>query len=253
MAHAKAAEKLILAEADVELRALQERAARRFVDEQVEQQRNMEDIVARALPGVTETARPEEIPRDWLVKFFAAARQTSESDMQSRWAALLAGEANEPGTFSLRCIAFVEHMRPKDGQLFEALLSYQCVINGALFPCVLDVRHAIYTDHGINFGRLHHMDTLGLVMFDSLAGYALTIASKFFSLAYFGETFELTLSENERNDVKLGHVLLTDLGAELTRLCTPKPNPSFSAYLRANRHLITGETPPAAAAGTGVQ
>lgn len=107
-AEAEAAE--IRAKTEVEISELQERAINRFVAEEAQKQKNIEDIGTKALAGVQESADPEEVEDDWIVNFFDKCRLISDEEMQDLWARVLSGEANQPGSYSKRIVNFLSSM-----------------------------------------------------------------------------------------------------------------------------------------------
>src|SRR5687768_4210652 len=121
VAKAEAEADKIKALANIEISEPQQRGLQRFILEQGLQQENMESITAQTLPQLKEDAKPEEIEDDWLAKFFAECKLVSDGEMQSLWAKLLAGQANQPGTFSKRTIEFVSNLDKSDAQLFTNL------------------------------------------------------------------------------------------------------------------------------------
>src|SRR3989344_6859039 len=97
------------------------RAIRRFYNEEVQKQKNIENITAKSLPQLTNNAKPQNIEKDWLTNFFDKSRLISDSDMQNIWAKILAGEANAPGKFSKRTINFMSSLDKRDAESFTSL------------------------------------------------------------------------------------------------------------------------------------
>lgn len=55
---------------------------------------------------------------DWFIRYFEAAGNISDENMQEIWAKILAGEVDNPSTFSLRIIDVLRNMRKADAELF---------------------------------------------------------------------------------------------------------------------------------------
>ena len=91
-AEAKAAK--IKAQSEIEVTDLQRRAEQRRFEEEERNQKNMEDITAKAGPHLNQDANPEAMDDDWIANFFDKCRIVSNSEMQSLWSQVLAGEAN---------------------------------------------------------------------------------------------------------------------------------------------------------------
>ena len=95
-AKAQAAADIIKAESEIEINDLHRRAAQRWIQEEAKRQKNMEDIIDKAEPHLNEEAKPDAMEDDWITNFFDKSRIVSDSEMQSLWARVLAGEANVP-------------------------------------------------------------------------------------------------------------------------------------------------------------
>jgi Protein of unknown function (DUF2806) len=79
-AHRTAA--IIAAQGDIAVTDMQRRAAQRWLGEEVRRQENMEAVTEKALPLLSDGARPEKIEDDWIVNFFAKCRNVSSAQMQ---------------------------------------------------------------------------------------------------------------------------------------------------------------------------
>jgi Protein of unknown function (DUF2806) len=150
--------------------------------------------------------------------------------MQSLWSRVLAGEAKAPGSYSKRTVNFLSSLDNNDAHLFTSLCTFGWIIGG-LVPLIYDVQTAIYNRRGINFGSLQHLDTIGLIQFDSLAGYRRMGLPKKFPVIYYGEPTVIELSKDSENEMNLGHVLFTKIGQELAPICGSQPDAEFQEYV----------------------
>ena len=80
VAKAKAEAARIEAQSESEITDLHRRAARRWIEEEAQRQKNMEDIVAKALPQLDENAKSDSIEDDWIVNFFEKSRIVSDNE-----------------------------------------------------------------------------------------------------------------------------------------------------------------------------
>ena len=239
-AEAEAKAEIMRAKADVEVADIRQRAAQRFVSEQMLMQSNMEEIIAEATPHIDEDASPEDMSNDWLLNFFDKSRMVSEDEMQELWARVLAGEANNPGLYSRKTVNILADIEAKDARLFKQLSNYRLVpvnpeygsdgrtVTGfrpysSGFPklAVLNDRHSIYTENGVHFGSLARLEWLGLVRYIG-TGYQVIQSSNQFSV-YEHSGGYLYLASG--SPIPFGQAELTDAGAELTRLCVPFETP----------------------------
>ena len=162
---------MIRAKSEIQITELHQRAFHRFIDEEAAKQTNMENILLKAIPHVDEEkSDPENIETDWLTNFFDKCRIVSDEDMQQLWARAIAGEANNPGSFSRRTVNLLSDLDKRDAELFRNLCSFVWII-GSLRPLLFDTQHDIYNRRGIDFNSLRQLESLGLVNFDDLSGF----------------------------------------------------------------------------------
>ncbi len=90
VAKAEAKAERIRAESEIEIADLRFRALNRFAAEETGKQLNMENIVRKALPRLTDDAEPEKMGVDWITNFFEKARIVSDEEMQELWSRVLA-------------------------------------------------------------------------------------------------------------------------------------------------------------------
>ena len=129
VAKAEAEVEKIRALSGIELSGIEQRAMHRLVAEEAIKQENIENITAKAVKELKADAKPENLERDWVANFFDKCRLVSDTEMQSLWSKLLAGEANEPGAFSKRTIELVASLDKEDAYLFTTLMGFACYIN----------------------------------------------------------------------------------------------------------------------------
>ena len=218
------------AETDIEVDELRQRAATRFANEEMTKQINMEDIIEKALPGLDDNANPEAMENDWIMNFFDKCRMVSDDDMQQIWAGILAGEANNPGSFSRRTVNLVADLDKRDAELFRKLCGYAWMI-GSIEPLVFDVQATIYNRDGITFETLGQLQSLGLVRFDSLAGFKLMGFHKKISVFYYDRPVVLEFPNDGDNELDTGKTMLTQSGQELAPICGSTPVEGFFDYV----------------------
>ena len=231
----------------IELTELDERALQRLVDEEAKKQSNIESIIGRSLPQLNEGAKPDEMEEDWITYFFNKCRLVSDEEMQSIWARILAGEANAPGTFSKRSVIFMESLDKQDAILFTKLCAFNWIF-GDIQPLIADPTAEIYSKNGITFSDLKHLDTIGLISFQSIAyqrsGFPQTTVAVYKNAAY---TFKF--SKKKDNILNLGNVILTNIGRELASICVPETVAGFDEYVieewKKKGVKITKQTSPA--------
>ena len=230
-AKAEAAADIIKAESEIEITGLHRRAAQRLIQEEAKRQKNMEDIIDEAEPHLSEEAKPDAMEDDWITNFFDKCRIVSDSEMQSLWARVLAGEANAPGTYSKRTVNLISEFDKSDAELFTKLCGFGWMI-GDVTPLVFDEQAEIYNRHGINFDTLSHLETIGLVQYESLTGFVKSSSTKRFVVLYYGKPLPLEMPGNANNTLQVGKILLTKIGQELAPICGSTPVDGFYEYIK---------------------
>lgn len=175
-------------------------------------------------------AKVENLDEDWVAYFFKQCDTVSDRDMQSLWARLLSGEASNPGIFSKRTVDFVSSIDKKDAALFTSFCQFVWFM-GEPVPLIFEIEDEIYTKQGINFTALKHLDSIGLISFESLTGYIRKGFGKYVHFFYYGRPSLIEFSSDINNQIEIGHVLLTSIGKELASVCGSSQNQDFYQYV----------------------
>ena len=230
MARAEVEAEKINAIAKIELTEIEQRAMERFVHQEARKQVNIEQITAQAAVALPPDAKVENLEEDWVVHFFKQCDTVSDKEMQSLWARLLSGEAANPGTFSKRTIDFVSTIDKKDAALFTTFCQFVWMI-GDPTPLIYETTNAIYTERGITFDVLKHLDAIGLISFESVVGYNKTGFEKYMYIFYYGRPTLIEFNGEMNNQLEIGHTLLTSIGKELVSICGSSNNEDFYHYV----------------------
>lgn len=231
VAKAKAEADIIKAQSEIKITDLHRRAMHRFVEEEASRQENMEKITEKALPQLNEGSDPSRMEDDWVTNFFDKSRIVSDEEMQTLWSSILAGEANAPGTYSKRTVNFLGDLDKKDAEFFQALCRFGWLV-GSFTPLIFNAKDKIYNDHGVNFGTLSHLDSIGLIQFNSITGFNRIGLPKKFTVSYCGNPLSLTLEKEANNQLPIGNVLLTKVGQELATVCQVPGINGFDEYVK---------------------
>ena len=218
-AEAQADADKILAISQLEIADIQKRALTRFVKEETIKQRNIESVIGKAIPAIEQDAKTENVDNDWLVKYFEKVRYVTDDDMQNLWAKILAGECNNKGSFSKMTLNVVDELDKDDAILFSSLCSTVFSINNEYRPLIYEPNDITYTGIGINYGKLLHLESLGLISFNSITGYTLQGFKKNVIIDYFGTKVLLEFANESNNDFSLGVALFTQAGKQLFPIC----------------------------------
>tara|TARA_B100000795_G_C22696994_1_gene398025 strand:- start:130 stop:987 length:858 start_codon:yes stop_codon:yes gene_type:complete len=231
VAKAEAEASLIKVESEIEITDLHRRAMHRFVEEEANRQENMEEITEKSIPHLDEQSDPSNMEDDWVTNFFDKSRIVSDDEMQTIWANVLAGEANTPGSFSRRTVNLLADLDKRDAELFQTLCRFGWAF-GSFTPLVFDSQADIYNDLGINFISLSHLDSLGLIQFNSLSGFIRQGLSKNVAPTYCGQPLPLEMKTDKDSKLSIGKVLLSQAGQELAQVVQAPGLEGFYDYVK---------------------
>ena len=165
----------------------------------------------------------DKVNSTWQKHWTAGTSRVGIDDEERRtwWARLLAGEIQQPETFSLRTLAVMETLSTKEARLFSRLCDYIWNPTNPVLVLPTDESELWKPD----FVEAAILESIGLVKFDTLTGFL-------FRLRQDAETLQIEMRFN--NDVffisgmagtsvelRCGTLLLTDVGTEMYRLTTP--------------------------------
>jgi len=230
VAKAEADADLIRAQTRIEISEAEERALVRMVREEGKKQENIESISSKAIPFLSEDAKPEEMESDWITQFFDRCRLVSDPQMQELWSQILAGEANSPGHFSKRTIDLVSTLDKKDAASFTKLCTFVFEFND-LNPIIYDIDSKIYTDQSINFLQLTHLDSIGLISFNNLTEFERTNFNKYTYIHYYDCPLCVEFPNDSGNRINIGKVLLTEMGKEIATICGSIASSEFLLFV----------------------
>lgn len=113
---ANAEQNILAADTDIEIF---ERAKKRLITREIRRQTNIENIVEIALAELPEQVSEDPVEDDWQVRFFNTAEDITDSDMQTLWGKVLAGEVASPGRFSLRTLDILRNLSKHEAEVFQ--------------------------------------------------------------------------------------------------------------------------------------
>ncbi|MCE2494897.1 MAG: DUF2806 domain-containing protein [Alphaproteobacteria bacterium] len=255
VARAESDATLIRAEVELQITDQHRSAFLRFLEEEAAKQSIMENIVLKAIPHVDpDNAQPEDISDDFIRNFFDKCRTVSDEHMQELWGCILAGEANNPGSFSRKTVNLVADLGKREAEMFVNLCRFVWEIGGNRIPVFVNKEHEVYKQYDIDLLLLQQ---LGLV----------TIGGAFFALelgplpknviaSYHDTGLNLTLAKGADNRMQVGQVRLTAAGLELSSLCESAEAPGFLEYVYdmwASQSLVPTRKPQPAGADAANQ
>ena len=157
---------------------------------------------------------------DWFIRYYEAAGNISDEEMQILWAKILAGEIKQPGTYSLRSLDTLRNMSKQDAELFKQIHRCAIDIEGQfLLPNYKD-----YLDQrNITFDQILRLDEQGLLKESAFLTRQKTL-SKGKNLVCYGDDVCLTADTEQENKVivSIKEYLFTIVGNEIAKLMPHK-------------------------------
>ena len=200
----------------------------RIYHEVFREQQNIGDVLLEALPNLSESARPEDIDEDWLVNSMGHTRKVSDPDMRTLWARLLAGEADNPGSYSKKTVNILADMDKSTAISFTMHCKFACKVDGLrkLF-IVPNYLEPIFNSGRIDYYSLAALQALGLIEVSAVGGFSHLSDSRYTTIRYFDSAMIL---ESNR-EISVGQVSFTPFGSQLAALVQPICVPGFFDHL----------------------
>ena len=179
-----------------------------------------------------------------------------DEERRSWWARLLAGEIQQPGTFSLRTMAVMDTLSTAEARLFTKVCAY--VWNSSDPVLILPTDDSSLWKPTFDEGAL--LESIGLTKFDSSGRFTWGITDeRIKNLIRQGQTIPLFMGFHEESyfvvstkekiaELRCGRLVLTDVGKEMYRLTSPDLNLAYRDEILAEwRQSYTVHESPMAA------
>src|SRR4030095_11045564 len=81
-------------------------------------------IAEQVIHLLPEKTSDEPVNEDWAFRFFQAAKDVSDEEMQSLWARILSAEIAHPGSYRLRTIEFLRTLAKDEALMYADLCRF---------------------------------------------------------------------------------------------------------------------------------
>lgn len=184
--------------------------------QKVKEYKNCAKAVKIATELIEENARPKEVEEDWFAFYFDKVKLISNEEVLGMWGRILAGEVNQPGTFSRALIHTLSVMSNSQANAFCSIAKF-CMYeykNGAIVhPLIFMSRDATaYENTYMNESKLLELQNLGLVQCDFKSEFVF-LRKK--TLRYGNHLIEVYGDPNNKDKIKAGNVRFTNDGLAL--------------------------------------
>ena len=213
------------------IRDFLDRADERVSRRETKRQKNIEAITAQAVKELPESVSEKPVDEDWVTQFFNHCQDVSNEQMQSLWARLLAGEAANPGSFSLRTLALVKVMSKEEANLFTRFCSMVWQTPEGLVP-IVPWEGKISSIVGLQLDSMDfvHLNSLGLIRFETFVSHSIEVTSDpRFVCSYHGR--QHILARQDMQGFSIGNFLLTEVGKELAAIAGSTPNEEYLSWV----------------------
>lgn len=223
-AEAEAAANRILSAAEAERAELEARTARRILAEEVQFQESMEDVLSRAIPLLAADANPERIESGWLLNFLGKSRAYTDDEMRNVWARILAGQANNPGSFSRKTVNVLADMDKGDAERFGTLCRFVWEFPEDTEPVIYH-RDELWERHGLTYTSLTDLESLGLIRTDlsMLTQIGTEPLPERFTASYAGRHVNIEFMDRSGGSLPIGHVSFTSAGRQINSIIALDP------------------------------
>lgn len=223
-AKAEAEAALILAEGKAEVTQLEARMESRVKAKEIRRQKNIESIAKKAMGCLPEEVSDEPVDEDWIVQFFENCQDVSNSNLQSVWGRILAGEFFQPGQYSLRTLNVVKFIQQHDAEMFVRLCS--CVWEHNNRKVVVLWRGSdLLQTIDLVVSDLVHLQSIGLIEENAWTGYN-TPCRQDCVISYFDKAYSIHMPDAEK-ELALGFYDFSSSGRELFSIVNSVPKDEY--------------------------
>lgn len=206
---------------------LMQRAKNRWLFDEMKRQRNIESVADNAYDELTSKEYVSEKPvdEDWKTRFFDIAKDINSEEMQKLWGKLLAGEIEQPGSFSLRTLETIRNISRDEALVFNKIVPYLFNMNNTV---LMTSSSEIYEKYGIKYDDILILDECGLI--NSSGTLSITATSNGDSdVLLYNEATALIVHGSEEKPPKFsfGVHSLTESGRQLYRILNHIPNHEY--------------------------
>lgn len=197
---------------------LVQRAQKRFWYQEVKKQQNIESVIENAYKELKsiDSVSPAPVDEDWIARLFQIVKDVNSEEMQFVWGKILAGEIEQPGSFSLRTLDVIRNITKQDAEEFQKVV-----------PLVLQAENCqfiisssdILSQFGITFESILGLDECGLLNSSGTLSVNLLATNHQADTTYNKELFIHVIGTDEEEvNISLGMYALTRAGSELYRI-----------------------------------
>lgn len=186
----------------------------------IKEYKTQTDIMRIAVEHLKPGFKPEEVNNDWITFFFDKVKDVTEDYMKEIFGKILAGEFNNPNTYTKQLLHAMSIIDSKIATSFQKLRKCCFCISSEWYVFIYNRSYEDNIDNGrqyerlnINYADIKELDNMGFVKYRHSNFF--TIRSNHIEVCYGNKTIELS---QENNRIVTGNVSLTNMGKQLCNL-----------------------------------
>ena len=207
------------------------------VIKKLKNQKGVADVAVASAKEGTVFDASSGVNHDWLDRFMDSASFVSEEQVQQMWGKILAKEFETPGSTPHNMVRILSEITLKHAKAFQKICSMKRLLvfidsNGSVKLVQSDIvvpykgNEAEFRDLELSFDLLNELETLGLIKFDSVAGFSTWNVPEKGIITYIdGVTQEI--ETHIKDELPIGNVRLTEAGNCLCKIIQPIHIPNY--------------------------
>jgi hypothetical protein len=207
----------------------------------IEYMRNTENLIDTAVKSskYIDSSKSNEIKmdNDFFWNTIEHAKTVSNDDMQELIAKIIAGEYNEPGTYSMSTLQILKMLGKSELELFEKMCSL-CVNENQIPQDIFSLPESILPvldSLGIDFGSLQTLQNLGLFLPNDMSKSLKNPEKKKFILIYFDKYIKFEPTHQTQHNIDIpSYYGLSNNGKQILRHLNPKFISEYFEWLKKN-------------------
>ena len=191
----------------------------------IKNQKAIAEIAMENAKQGTDFSENSGVSEEWLDRFMESAGFVSSEEIQLIWGKILANEFDRPGSTPPNMIRVLSEITPDMAKAFRYICSmsvwiYSLKEDGNMESGIKSIfvpyhgNDVVFRSMGLSFDILNELDTLGVMKFDSLAGYILQGFDSKKILIRVGDKTDV-IEEHKSGEIPIGNILLTSVGEAL--------------------------------------
>ncbi len=191
----------------------------------IKNQKTIAEIAMENAKQGTDFSEASGVSEEWLERFMDSAGFVSSEEIQWIWGKILANEFERPGSTPPNMIRILSEITPELASAFRYICSMRIWIlplneNGDIQGEFQELfvpynkNDEKFRECGVSFNVLNELETLGVIRFESLAGYISTGITNDKVLICVGDKLDV-IEEYQKGKLPIGNVMLTSVGEAL--------------------------------------